>query len=342
MTLMDDSLSHSRSRKAAMVVQMLLAGGQRLALSSLPEETQLRLTRELGAMRTVDRATLLQVVAEFARDLEAVALTAPGGVENALTALDGQISPAAAAKIRQEASKTQGGDPWAQVMALSPQDLRPIAEAEALEVCAVLMSKLPVAKAAELLGLVPGERARRIAYAISRTSAITPSAVACIGQALASQYAGVLAPVFSQPPVQRVGAILNSVGAATRNSVLAGLNDDDSSFADDVRKAIFTFPDIPARLMVSDVPKVIRNVENADLITALAVAQTAGGPDAESADFVLSNMSQRMADSLREEISERGKVKKSDGEAAMSAVVGAIRAAADAGEIVLISPEEEE
>ncbi len=69
MTLTDDSISHSRSRKAAMVVQMLLAGGQRLALSSMHEETHLRLTREIGAMRTVDRATLLQVVAEFTRDL---------------------------------------------------------------------------------------------------------------------------------------------------------------------------------------------------------------------------------------------------------------------------------
>ncbi|WP_377506506.1 FliG C-terminal domain-containing protein [Octadecabacter sp. R77987] len=340
MTQIDETVS--RSRKAAMVVQMLLAEGQRLSLSSLPEETQLRLTRELGAMRTIDRTTLLQVAAEFTRDLESVALTAPGGVEKALHALDGQISPATAARLREEASKSNGGDPWAQVIAMSPSDLRAIATGEALEVCAVLMSKLPVAKAAELMGLIPGERARRIAFAISRTSAITPDAVARIGAALANQYAGTQAPVFAQPPVQRVGAILNSVAAATRDSVLAGLVDEDAGFADDVRKAIFTFPDITTRLAAGDVPKVIRNVDNADLVTALAAATASGGQDAESADFVLANMSQRMADSLREEMGERGKVKKSDGESAMNAVVAAIREAVDAGEITLVSTEEEE
>lgn len=340
MTQIDETVS--RSRKAAMVVQMLLAEGQRLSLSSLPEETQLRLTRELGAMRTIDRTTLLQVAAEFTRDLELVALTAPGGVEKALHALDGQISPATAARLREEASKSNGGDPWAQVIAMSPSDLRAIATGEALEVCAVLMSKLPVAKAAELMGLIPGERARRIAFAISRTSAITPDAVARIGAALANQYAGTQAPVFAQPPVQRVGAILNSVAAATRDSVLAGLVDEDAGFADDVRKAIFTFPDITTRLAAGDVPKVIRNVDNADLVTALAAATASGGQDAESADFVLANMSQRMADSLREEMGERGKVKKSDGESAMNAVVAAIREAVDAGEITLVSTEEEE
>ena len=340
MTQIDETVS--RSRKAAMVVQMLLAEGQRLSLSSLPEETQLRLTRELGAMRTIDRTTLLQVAAEFTRDLEAVAMTAPGGVEKALNALDGQISPATAARLREESSKSQGGDPWAQVIAMSPADLHAIATGEALEVCAVLMSKLPVAKAAELMGLIPGERARRIAFAISRTSAITPDAVARIGAALASQYAGTQAPVFAQPPVQRVGAILNSVGAATRDSVLAGLVDEDASFADDVRKAIFTFPDIATRLAAGDVPKITRNVDNAELVTALTAARAAGGPDAESADFILANMSQRMADSLREEMGERGKVKKSEGESAMNAVVGAIRDAVDSDEISLISTEEEE
>lgn len=41
--------SVSQSRKAAMVVQLLLRDGGDLPLSQLPEEAQARLTRELGS-----------------------------------------------------------------------------------------------------------------------------------------------------------------------------------------------------------------------------------------------------------------------------------------------------
>ncbi len=82
----------NQRRKAAMIVQLLLAEGHKLPLSSLPEDLQMRITRELGALRMVDRQTLHAVANEFAAELDAVGLTAPGGVERALAALEGQLS----------------------------------------------------------------------------------------------------------------------------------------------------------------------------------------------------------------------------------------------------------
>ena len=49
-----------------------------------------------------------------------------------------------------------------------------------------------------------------------------------------------------------------------------------------------------------------------------------------------------MTEALREEIKERGRVKKADGEQAMGRIVAAIRDRADSGEIVFIVPEEPE
>ena len=323
-----------------MIVQLLLADGKKLSLSHLPENIQAMLTRELGALRMVDRATLNAVAAEFADDLDSVALTTTGGIEGALHALAGQISPVTAARLRDEAAHAAGGDPWMQVVAMPILDLVGIMETEGVEVCAVALSKLPVARAAELLGLLTGERARRISYAVSQTAAISPDAVARIGQALAAEYGNRPTAAFDHPPVQRIGAILNASPAVTRDSVLDGLGGDDPAFAEQVRKAIFTYPDIPARIAPMDIPKVIRGVEGAVLVTALAAGNADGGAAAETTGYILANMSQRMADQLREEIGERGKVKKSDGEAAQSALIVAIRAAIDAGEVTLIEPDD--
>jgi flagellar motor switch protein FliG len=91
-----------------------------------------------------------------------------------------------------------------------------------------------------------------------------------------------------------------------------------------------------------DVPKVIRDVDQVELVRALASATQAGGGLADAADHILNNMSIRMADSLREEMAETGPIKKTQAEAAQTAVVTAIRAAADAGTINLILESEEE
>ncbi len=337
-----DPRSLTRRRKAAIVVQMLLADGARPPLSRLSDDTQMDLTRELGALRLVDRRTLHAVAEEFARDLEQIGLTAPRGMDAALTALAGHISPAASARLKAEASLAFGIDPWVAITSLDAKAILPILQAEAIEVCAVVLSKLPVAKAAEVLGMLPGERARRIAYAVSQTSAVTPQAVARIGRAIATEYCTITIPAFNHPPVDRIGAILNSSRQITRDSVLEGLGQDDPDFAEQVRRAIFTFVHIPARLHAPDVPRVLRGVEQPVLVTALAAAAAMGGAEGEAATFILANMSQRMADSLREEMGERGKIKKSDGETAMSAIVNAIRERELAGEITLIQPDDEE
>jgi flagellar motor switch protein FliG len=82
----------------------------------------------------------------------------------------------------------------------------------------------------------------------------------------------------------------------------------------------------------------LSGVDNATLITALAGATVS--PLKGSADFILSNMSSRMADQLRESIQERGTVSDEDGENAMSDVVANARELAQNGEILLIESEE--
>ena len=121
--------------------------------------------------------------------------------------------------------------------------------------------------------------------------------------------------------------------------MLAGLEAEDAAFAAEVRKAIFTFVHLPARVVARDVPKIIRLVDQPVLITALTGAQ-ANGEQAAAAEFLLANMSQRMAQTLREDMAARGKVKDKEGEAAMSAVITAVRQLEAAGELVLNSEEE--
>ena len=330
----------SPRQKAAVIVRYLLTEGTSLPLSSLPEHMQAALAEQMGQMRLIDRATLDDVVTEFLAELESVGLAFPGGIEGALTMMDGHISHSAAQRLRRMSSTSSKVDPWERITALPPDRLLPILLNEAVEVGAVMLSKLPVGKAADLLGKLPGERARRVAYAVSMTGNVDPETVRRIGAALLAELDNQPPRAFDQGPVERVGAILNVSPSLTRDDVLQGLEAEDAAFAAEVRKAIFTFIHIPTRLAPRDTPKITRLVEQPLLVTALAAAT--GKPGLETAaEFILANISQRLAQGLREEMGTRGRVKDKEAEDAMTAIIAAIRTLEASGEIALIQPEEE-
>lgn len=330
--------SLSKRAKAAIVVRLLINEGADVPLEELPPDLQAQLTQQMGVMRVVDRVTLAAVVEEFTDALESIGLSFPGGIAGALDALDGRISRETAKRLRKEAGIRATGDPWKRLLALPEEDLQAIIARESTEIAAVLLSKLDIKVAAGLLGRMSGPEARRITYAVSLTSDVSPDAVDRIGLSLAAQLDEKKVPAFDTGAAQRLGAILNATSTPTRDEVLTGLEENDEVLAKAVRKAIFTFGNIATRIAPRDIPRILREVDNALLITAMAGAQDAGY--AASHDFILENMSGRMADQLREDINDAGKVKMSDADEAMAAVVAAIREMEARGDLVCVQQED--
>ncbi|NDV98111.1 flagellar motor switch protein FliG [Salipiger sp. PrR002] len=329
----------SRRAKAAIIVQFLLNEEADVPLSALPDDLQAELTLQLGRMRYIDRATLNAVVEEFSAELDGIGLSFPGDMAGALSALDGKISARTAARLRKEAGVRQSGDPWERIGTLPEARIAELASAEAIEVAAVMLSKINTAKAAAVLALMPGEQARRITYAVSMTAGVSPEAVDRIGLSLAAQLDAEPPKAFANRADERVGAILNYAASAKRDEVLEGLEETDKDFAEAVRRAIFTFADIPTRLKKVDVPKITRDVPPEVLTTAIAAATSEA--DLPAAEFLLENMSKRMAGALREDAAGMT-VKGKKGETAMSTVVTAIRELVAVGEIELRTGEDDE
>ena len=176
----------------------------------------------------------------------------------------------------------------------------------------------------------------------AQTASVGPDAVRTIGRALLAQLDGEPRKAFSSAPVERVGAILNSAGSATRDDVLEGLQEEDSEFADQVRKTIFTFADIVDRVDTRDVPKITREVDAMILTQAIKYANDLGEENGASANFILDNMSKRMADTIREEASGLATIKTKAGEAAFDEVITGIRRLEQTGELAFRTPDEDD
>ncbi|MGI3184858.1 FliG C-terminal domain-containing protein [Nioella aestuarii] len=330
-------LQMSNADKAAVIVRLLLSEGAMPRLTGLSLRQQEALVRRLAGLGPIDRDTLSAVAREFAHALDTLGLTFPGSVAGALDMVRDHLSDEARERLTDLAEGYSPPDPWRRIAAADPDRLKTLLSSESAEVCAILLSKLPVAKAAALLAELPEDRAHVVAHAVALTSSIGEETIARVGRSLFDQLQAQPSKAFASPPADRVGAILNAAATATRNKVLEGLDSTDADFAGLVRKAIFTFEHIPRRLDQKDVPKVMRALDAETTVVALAAAMEAAPLAVE---FLLENMSKRMAEQLRDDAEARGKIRGPEGEAAMAELVSAIRKLADSGEIRLIEPED--
>ena len=328
----------SNRQKAALIVRLAISQGANIKLSDLPASLQRELVHQMHTMRHIDQATVTAVVEEFVSRFDAAGVSFPKALADAISMLDDVISPDVAIDMRRKAGISLFKDPWSRIGDLDSEALVKVIETESVEVAAVILSKLKTSKAAEILSMIPGERARRIAYAISLTGTIAPKVVERIGHTIAEQLDAKPKLAFTDGPVERVGAILNFSTSSTRDDVLDGLDAEDATFASEVRKAIFTFANIPERIDPRDVPKVLREVDGDQLIVALAGAT---GKSEQTRDFIFENMSKRMAEQLKEDIEAKGDVKPAEAEAAMTEIIVKIRELEAAGEIFMIALEDD-
>jgi flagellar motor switch protein FliG len=128
--------------------------------------------------------------------------------------------------------------------------------------------------------------------------------------------------------IEAVVEVLNGVDRATERTILDSLEIQDPVLAEEIKKRMFVFEDI-VTLDNRAIQRVIRDVENDDLMLSLKVASE------EVRDIVFKNMSKRMVDTFKEEMEYMGPVRLRDVEEAQSRIVGVIRRLEEAGEIVI-------
>jgi flagellar motor switch protein FliG len=128
--------------------------------------------------------------------------------------------------------------------------------------------------------------------------------------------------------VRSLAAILNAANRTTERNILDHLQQEDEAVANEVRGLLFVFEDI---LQLDDraLQMVLREVDAKDLGLAMRGAST------EVQEKILSNMSQRGAEMLREEMEYMPPQRRKVVEEAQSKIVAVVRKLDDAGELVI-------
>lgn len=197
------------------------------------------------------------------------------------------------------------------------------------QIGALVLAHLETPIAADVLQMLPPEMQTDIVYRVARLETVTAEAIEELEEILVREVTRVsAAPAPVRGGASEVARIINNAKPGTDQRILRGLAKLDKGLAQRIEDELFVFDDL-AGLDDKNMGILLRNIENDLLVVGLK------GADEKLRDKMLSCMSQRAADTIRDEMEERGPMRLADVQEAQKEMIAVARRLADAGTIML-------
>ena len=235
------------------------------------------------------------------------------------SAIVGRIGPGGGSSIEviKEISEMEGRQIFNLLKSEQPQTI------------SFLLSYLDGAKAAEVFALLGPELREEVVERLGTIESTSLDLVNKIAGSLHRHCARKLRPSFHQSGGVRVAAdLINQLDKEMSKELITRLEERNATLGAAIRKKLFSFEDIN-RLQASDLQRVLREVDSANLATGMKSAS------AMLRDRIYGSISKRAAESLKEEIEMLGAVRLKDVEAAQEAIIAVVRRLEEEGQISL-------
>lgn len=319
----------SGKQKAAL---LLISLGPEVSASiykHLNEEEIEQLTLEISGVKKVESSVKEEIIEEFHNIALAQDYISQGGIGYAKTVLEKALGKDHAQAIINRLTSSLQVRPFDFARRAEPSQILNFIQNEHPQTIALILSYLEAEQAGLILSQLPQEMQADIAKRIATMESTSPEVISEIEAVLERKLSSTVTQDFTETGgVDAVVEVLNGVDRSTEKTILDALEIQDPELAEEIRKRMFVFEDI-ITLDNRSIQRVIRDCENEDLILAMKVSSE------EVKDILFKNMSQRMAESFREEMDVMGPVRLRDVEEAQSRIVGIIRRLEDAGEIII-------
>ncbi|MDQ0227609.1 flagellar motor switch protein FliG [Metabacillus niabensis] len=324
-----DNQTLTGKQKAAI---LLISLGPEVSASiykHLSEEEIEKLTLEISGVRKVEAQKKEEIIEEFHEIAMAQDYISQGGIAYAKQILEKALGEDKASNIIHRLTSSLQVRPFDFARKADPAQILNFIQNEHPQTIALVLSYLEPAQSGQILSELPQELQADVARRIAMMDRTSPEIINEVEQILERKLSSTVTQDYTQTGgIEAVVEVLNGVDRSTERTILDSLEIQDPVLAEEIKKRMFVFEDI-VTLDNRAIQRVIRDVENDDLMLSLKVASE------EVRDVVFKNMSTRMVDTFKEEMEYMGPVRLRDVEEAQSRIVSVIRRLEEAGEIVI-------
>jgi flagellar motor switch protein FliG len=285
---------------------------------------------EMSRLPAINQELQQEILREFADVAVEAGTTVLGGVNYARAALEKSVGLFRASDIISRiAPAPLPPMSMQQIMEMDSRELSNLLKQEQPQTIALVASYLSSEKCSQLVMLLRGDLRDQV---VERLATLAPTPVEVVERIVAvlGQKAGAkpTRALNQTGGLKNAADVLNSIEKNLSQSMLLELEKRNPELGQAIRQKMFTFEDL-ALLDTNSLQKVMREVDMRDLAISLKTASE------KLKQALLSSISRRAAETVREEVSFLGPQKKKDIEAAQLRIIDSVRQLEGQGEIDL-------
>jgi flagellar motor switch protein FliG len=324
--VIDDPGKLSGPEKAAVV--LLALGEDHVGLWEMMDEEEIKeVSQAMSNLGSVTAATVEQLIVDFVGQLSSTG-SLMGSFDATQRLLSKFLPDEKVENVMEEIRGPAGRTMWDKLGNVNEAVLANYLKNEYPQTVAVVLSKVKSDHAARVLGALPEDFALEVVMRMLRMEPVQRDILDKIEQTLRSEFMSNLARTNKRDSHEQMAEIFNNFDRQTENRFLAALEERNRDSAERIRSLMFVFEDL-ASLDPSGVQTLMRSVDKEQLAMSLK------GASDELRDLFFSNMSERAAKIMREDMQSMGPVRLKDVDAAQQALVQTAKDLAAKGEIML-------
>ena len=321
--------AYSGVRKASVLLLTLGTEKASRILKHMSDEDIERLTLELAKLEKVNDNEKKSVLTEFVTNFRAREFMASGGIEYARDMLEKAVGVEKALEILERLTSNLQVKPFDFLKKTDPMQLVNVLQNEHPQTIALILCYLLPKQAAQVIGSLPEGLKAEVVKRIAMLDKANPEVVREVERVLERKVSTFVTQDFAQVGgLDTVVEFMNSLDRTTEKEILDKLSETDPELSEEIRRHMFVFEDV-VKLDDRSMQMVLREVDTKDLSRALK------GASEEILNKIVSNLSKRAGQLLKEEIEFLGPLRVVDVEEAQQKIVNVIRRLEESGEIFI-------
>lgn len=270
-----------------------------------------------------------QVLQEFSKEIQSPSEFRVKGDSFLKNTMARAIPGERAEGLLEEINSESGPIPFSTLKGIDPKVLGNFIRNEHPQTISLILAHLESDTAAAILAEFPEPLQVDVTLRIAELDTVPPTVIKEIESVLNQEITS-LGTVGTQKigGAQTVAEILNQVDQATENAILSKIEEDKMELANDIRKLMFVFDDL-VNIDDRGIRSILKEVNNEELTMALKTASE------EMKSKIFSNLSERAAEMIKEDLEVLGPIRLADVEKAQQAILRVAKKLESEGKIII-------
>ena len=327
MKVKDDYRSLSGPEKAAILI-LSLGEEQAGKVFEQFDDDEIRLiSQAIAQLGKVSPEVSEKTYVDFASQLSATG-TLVGSYDATERLLTKFIGHERVSQIMEEIRGPAGRTMWDKLGNVNEDVLSNYLKNEYPQTVAVILTKIRVEHAANVLKLLPEDYAMEVILRMLKMEPVQKDILEDIEKTLRNEFMNNLSRTSNQDPHELIADLFNNMDRNSESKFLSALEERNKTSAEKVRSLMFTFDDLTS-LDKNSVQILLKNIDKSKLGMALK------GASDQLKDLFFDNMSERAGKILKDDMESMGMVRLKDVDEAQAGIVKIAKDLSDKGEIFI-------